>query len=116
MVGPSVRVCVRVGIQVDGARNRCPVAEQLRIDAIAQAMQHQQVDFVDAGGTLVRHADLDIGFAQRAPDRPAGAAAALAALPSKATTVMSRACAASTAASTAADWPLALRASSTSPA
>jgi hypothetical protein len=87
-------------------------------------MQRELVDFMDARRTLVRHADLDIGLAQRAADGTAGAAAAGArrrrrpetALPSSATTVMSRSCAAITAASTAADWPLALSASSTSPA
>ena len=92
-------------------------SEQLGIHAVAQAVQREQVDFVDSRRAFVRHADLDIGFAQRAPHGAAGAAgAAAAALPSRATTVMSRACAASTAASTAADWPLALSASSTSPA
>ena len=81
-------------------------------------MQREQVDFVDSRRAFVRHADLDIGFAQCAPHRAAGLLLAPppAALPSRATTVMSRACAASTAASTAADWPLALSASSTSPA
>jgi hypothetical protein len=39
-------------------------------------VQHEQVDFVDARRALVRHTDLDIGFAQGAPDGAAGIAAA----------------------------------------
>ena len=80
------------------------------VDPVAHAVQHQQVDFLDARGALVRHADVDVGFAQHAR------ASCRRRVPVSATTVISRSCAASIAASTLAELPLVDSASSTSPA
>ena len=83
-------------------------SEQLKVDRVAQAMQHQQMDFLDAGGALVRHADVHVGLGSGSRIWPPP-------WPVSAITVMSLARAASTAASTLAELPLVLMASSTSP-
>ena len=71
-------------------------------------MQHEDMHLLDAGGALVRNADVHVGFGERSRILPP-------VWPVSATTVMSLACAASTAASTLAELPLVEIASSTSP-
>ena len=40
-------------------------SKQLMVDAVAQAVQDEQVDFLDAHGPLVRHADVHVVRAER---------------------------------------------------
>ena len=49
-------------------------SEQLGVDAVADAVQREDVDFLDAGGALVRHADVHVGLAQQLADLAAAAA------------------------------------------
>ena len=80
----------------------CPVLPEVAVDRIAQAVQRQEVHFLDARGALVRHADV-----HRSRQRSRELAARC--RPVSTITVISCACA-STAASTLAELPLVLMA------
>ena len=67
---------------------------------VAQAVQHQDVDFLDARGALVRHADVDVGLGSALAHRAAAAAG------ERDHGHLAFARAASTAASTLAELPL----------
>src|SRR5215471_7827046 len=45
--------------------------EQLRVDQVAEAVDHEQVHLLDTARALGRHADLDVAGRERAGDRAA---------------------------------------------
>jgi hypothetical protein len=83
-------------------------SEQLEIDAVAQAVQHQQVHLLDAHGAVVRHADVHVAGSEHA----GGLAAAT---PGERTVTTPSSRAARTAATTLPELPEVEIASSTSP-